>query len=93
MQSNPPSSLNALSINSSIFSLCEISNFKILILLNLFFNSLSFSIRVPDAKIFAPDSLNFSTIEFPIPPEAPVTIIFLFSKSLIFLYSLYHLHC
>ena len=62
----------------------EISNFNILILSNLFFNSSSFSILVPDAKTFAPNSFSFSIIEFPIPPEAPVTIIFLFFKSLIF---------
>ena len=39
--------------------------------------SSNFSARVPEAKIFAPASLNFLTIEFPIPPEAPVIIIFL----------------
>ena len=51
---------------------------NILILLNFSFNSSSFSILVPVAKILAPFSYKFSTIEFPIPPEAPVTIIFLF---------------
>ena len=45
----------------------------------------------PDAKIFAPFWYNFLIIEFPIPPEAPVTIIFLPFKSLILLYSQYRL--
>ena len=37
-------------------------------------------------------SFNFFTIAFPIPPDAPVIIIFLFVRSLIFLNLLYHSH-
>jgi hypothetical protein len=85
MQSKfPPSLLVASSINSSILSIFEISNFKISILLNFDFKSFSFSILVPDASIFAPISLSLLIIEFPMPPEAPVTIIFLPFKSFIF---------
>ena len=35
---------------------------------------------------------SFSTIELPIPPEAPVTIMFFFANSLIYLNLLYHYH-
>ena len=42
-----------------------------------------------DAKTLAPFSSSFLIIEFPIPPVAPVTIIFLLFKSFIFLNFLY----
>ena len=74
----PPNSAVAVSIKSSIFSICEMSNFKIFIFLNFDFNSSNFSILVPVANILAPFSLSLFTIEFPIPPEAPVIIIFFF---------------
>jgi len=58
-QSNPPPNcFVAFSINSSISSPFEISNFKISVFLNLDFNSSSFSSLVPVANIFAPESLN-----------------------------------
>ena len=47
--------------------------------------SSNFSILVPEAKIFAPTSLSLFIIALPIPPDAPVTMIFFFSKLLIFL--------
>ena len=81
----PPSSFVAFSINSSILSLWEISNFNIFKPSKFFFNSSSFSILVPEAKIFAPASLSFFIIALPIPPYAPVTMMFFFSKLLIFL--------
>ena len=56
----PPSSLVAVSINSSIFSFWEISNFNVFTFANLFFSSSSFSALVPEAKIFAPELFNFS---------------------------------
>jgi hypothetical protein len=46
------------------------------VLSNFLFNCSNFSILVPVAKTFAPASYRYSTIEFPIPLEAPVTIIF-----------------
>ena len=58
-----------------------------------FFKSSNFSDLVPDAKIFTPYSFNFLIIELPIPPVAPVTIIFFSLKSFIFLnflYLIYH---
>ena len=76
--SDPPNSSVELFINSSIFSCREISNLSIFILLNLDFSSSSFSTLVPVAKILAPFSYSFSTIELPIPPDAPVIIIFFF---------------
>ena len=81
--SDPPSSSVALFTNSSIFSCSEISNLSILMLSNFFFSSSSFSTLVPVAKILAPLSCSLSTIELPIPPDAPVTIIFLFFKLLV----------
>ena len=50
----------------------------ILILLNFAFNSSSFSVLVPVAKILTPFTYSFSTIELPMPPDAPVIIMFLF---------------
>ena len=46
-----------------------------------------------EAKIFASHSYNFLTIEFPIPPDAPVIIMFLSFKSFIFLNFQYPLDC
>ena len=54
--------------------------------LNFFASSSNFSILVPVAKTFAPCSCSFSAMEFPIPPEAPVTIKFLSFKLLIYIY-------
>ena len=45
------------------------------------------------AKIFAPASFSFFMIALPIPPDAPVTIIFFFSKLFIFLNLQYLLGC
>ena len=70
----------------------EISNFNTLIFLNLDLSSSNFSTFVPDAKIFALQSFNLLTIELPIPPDAPVTIIFLFLRSIICSNLLYHSH-
>ena len=58
------------------------SNCKILISLNFDFKLFNFSKFVPDAKIVAPLSLSLFIIEFPIPPVAPVTIIFFSFKLL-----------
>jgi hypothetical protein len=55
----PPNSLVAFSINSSILSLWEISNFNIFKPSKFFLSSSNFSILVPEAKIFAPASLKF----------------------------------
>ena len=68
------------------------SKFNNIKILNFDLSFSNFSILVPDAKIFAPFSINFSIIELPIPPDAPVTIIFLLFKSLILLDLLYHSH-
>ena len=48
-------------------------------------NSIVNKLSEAGANIFAPASCNLLIIAFPIPPDAPVTIIFLFSKLLIFL--------
>ena len=56
-------------------------------------DTLNFSILVPEAKIFAPASLSFFIIALPIPPDAPVTMIFFFSKLFIFLNLQYLLGC
>ena len=74
----PPICLVASSIKFSRLSVCDISNFNILIPSNFFFSSSNFSFLVPVARILAPASCNFLIIEFPIPPVAPVTIILFF---------------
>ena len=78
------SNLDAASfIKSSISSCLEISNFLTLTESYLFFIAFSFSSLVPVAITLASDSNNFWRIELPIPPVAPVKIIFVFFKFII----------
>ena len=70
-------------MNSSIFECSEISNLMSFTFGNSFFNKSNLSVFVPVASTFPSRSINFLTISFPIPPEAPVTSIFLFLKLII----------
>ena len=68
----PFSCVQTFSINSSILSCSEISNFSTFTLGNSFFSASSLSIFVPVAKTLPSKEINFFTNEYPIPPVAPV---------------------
>ena len=82
---------------SSTYSFAKTSSVHFLQMISRSENFPSSSIRIfltygPNQKEnrFIFSATNFSQIAEPIPPDAPVTIIFLFFKSLIYLNLLYH---